>query len=135
MKLEDIQEELDSDLKIDSTKLQYEAANNPALYGKWLRKYSLIKKEMLAIEAKRKTAVKNRLDFYTGRGDEVCMTSYEKSEMKTVICADADVLRVDTTLAYWNILLDFCSKALDAIKSRGFAIKHVIDMRQLENGN
>lgn len=136
MKLEELQEELKTDVAIDSTKLQYEAANNVNLYSKWLNKHSLIRKEMLRIETQKKTALKSRLDFYTGRGDgdEFSMDRYEKSEMKTVLAADKDVLKVETSLQYWGILLEFCSGALDAIKSRGFAIKHIQDMRAFEAG-
>lgn len=136
MKLEDLQNELKTDLQLDSTKLQYEAANNPVLYGKWLNKHSAIRKEMLRIETQKKSALKKKLDYYTGRGDgdEFSMDRYEKSEMKTVLSADSEVLKIDTSLQYWGILLEFCSGAMDAIKSRGFAIKHVIEMRQFEAG-
>ncbi|AIX12176.1 UvsY-like recombination mediator [Citrobacter phage Moon] len=136
MKLEDLQEELKNDLQLDSTKLQYEAANNPVLYGKWLNKHSSIRKEMLRIEAQKKTSLKRKLDYYTGRGDgdDFSMDRYEKSEMKTVLSADQEVLKLDTSLQYWAILLEFCSGAMDAIKSRGFGIKHVIEMRQFEAG-
>ncbi|WJZ28088.1 UvsY-like recombination mediator [Serratia phage 92A1] len=135
MKLEELQDALDSDLKIDGTKLQLEAANNPLLYSKWLRTYSDIKKSLAALDAKRKTALKLRLDYYTGRSDgEVCMTSYERSEMKIVLGADGDVLKIDTLIAYYTNLLDFATKALDVVKSRGFSIKHMIDLRQLESG-
>ncbi|ULA52706.1 single stranded DNA-binding protein [Enterobacter phage vB-EclM_KMB20] len=137
MKLEDLQEELKQDLIIDSTKLQYESANNPVLYGKWLTKLSAIRKEMLRIEASKKSALKQKLDYYTGRGDgdEFSMDRYEKSEMKTVLSADKEVLRIDTSLQYWGILLEFCRDAMDAIKSRGFSIKHIIDMRKFEAGD
>ncbi|MFP9170158.1 recombination mediator protein UvsY, partial [Enterococcus faecalis] len=99
MRLEDLQEELKKDVFIDSTKLQYEAANNVMLYSKWLNKHSSIKKEMLRIEAQKKVALKARLDYYSGRGDgdEFSMDRYEKSEMKTVLSADKDVLKVDTS--------------------------------------
>lgn len=136
MKLEDIQEELQIDIKIDATQLQYEAQHNPVLYSKWMVKHSMIRKEMLRIEAQKKQALKKKLDYYTGRGDgdEFSMDRYEKSEMKTVIGADQEVLKIDTSLQYWAILLEFCSGALDAIKSRGFAIKAMIEIRQFEAG-
>lgn len=134
MKLEDLQKELKEDLAIDPTKLEYESANNPMMYGKWLNKYSSLKKEILAAENSKKRALKGRLDYYTGRGDEVCMDTYEKSEMKTVLSADEEVLRTETKLQYYNIMLDFCSHAMDVIKSRGFAIKNSIEMRKFEAG-
>lgn len=135
MVLEDIQKELDEDMKIDGTKLQFEAANNPILYAKWVRFHSDCRKEILAIEAKKKLALKKRLDYWTGRDDdEVPMVSYEKSELKTVMAADSDILKTETTLQYWGILLEFCSKAIDCVKGRGFAIKAMIDIRSLESG-
>lgn len=134
MKLEDLQEELSTDLKIDPLKLEYESSNNPILYGKWLNNYSTLKKDMLALENVKKKAMKDRLDYYTGRGDDVCMDTYEKSELKTVLSADEAILRAETKLQYFAILLDFCSNAMDIIKSRGFAIKNSIEIRKFEAG-
>ncbi|AHY25524.1 recombination, repair and ssDNA binding protein [Serratia phage PS2] len=135
MKLEDLNDQLDADLKIDSSKLQWEASNNPLVYSKWLRVYSAIKKEILAQEAAKKVMVKKRLDYYTGRSDdEISMVSYEKSEMKTVMSADAEILKIETKLQYYMILLDFATRALDIVKSRGFSIKHMVDIRSLEAG-
>lgn len=134
MKLEDLQEELKADLPIDSTKLEHESASNPILYGKWLNKYSTIKKEILSLENTKKKSLKERLDYYTGRGEDVCMDVYEKSEMKTVLSADQNILRADTKLQYYGILLDYCSNAMDVVKSRGFAIKNSIEMRKFEAG-
>lgn len=136
-KLEVFQDELDKDLFIDATKLQYEAANNPLVHSKWLRLYSTCKKEIMRIEIQKKTAQKKALDFYTGRvepGEEVCMDVYEKSELKTVLAADKSILSVDTSLQYWALLQDFCGSALDAIKARGFAIKHCLEIRKFEAG-
>lgn len=134
MNLEQINEMLEQDIKIDATKLQYEATHNPVVYTKWLRIYSEIKKSLLTLEHNKKMALKQRLDYYTGRGDDVCMTVYDKSELKTVMAADTDVATIDAKIAYTNIMLDTVSKALDAIKSRGFAIKNAIDLRLLEAG-
>lgn len=134
MKLEDLQTELDKDLEIDYTKLELEAGNNPKLYGKWLRYYSNCKKEMLVIEAKKKRALKNRLDYYTGRADEVSTDLYEKSEMKTVLSADSEIVKVDAIMNYWMIMMDFCGSAMDAVKSKGFSVKHIIDLRKFESG-
>ncbi|ASZ76446.1 single-stranded DNA-binding protein [Proteus phage PM2] len=134
MNLEELQTMLSEDLKIDSLKLQYEAANNPSLYAKWLKIYSDIKKGIISYEANKKRLLKQRLDHYTGRGDEVCMDLYEKSELKTVIAADPEILKTQTSVEYRNLLLDFASKALDAIKARGFSIKHILECRQFEAG-
>ncbi|QMV33822.1 UvsY-like recombination mediator [Escherichia phage vB_EcoM_RZ] len=136
-KLEVFQDELDADLKIDGTQLQYETQNNVLLHSKWLRLYTNCKKEIMRLEIQKKTALKKRLDHYTGRGDpgeEVCMDVYEKSELKTVMAADSSVLKIDTSIQYWTLLQDFCSAALDGVKSRSFALKHMLEIRQFEAG-
>lgn len=135
MKIEELQDKLDEDVKIDSSKLEWEAANNPAVYSRWLRIYSAIKKEIMVFEATKKVEIKKRLDYYTGRSDdEISMVSYEKSEMKTVLAADKQILTIETKLQYYLNLLDFATRALDVIKSRGFSINTMKDIRKLEAG-
>ena len=134
MNLSELQNKLDIEVKIDSTKLQYEASNNPVVYSGWLRAYSDIKKNIIALEHKKKLALKQRLDYYTGRGNEICPDLYEKSEMKTVLSADESVANIELKIQMYNVMLDFCSKALEIIKARGFAIKNMIDIRSLEAG-
>lgn len=132
--LNDLQKELDEDLILDHAKLEYESGRNPTLYGKWLNKYSNYKKAIIKLENDKKTALKERLDYYTGRGDEVCMTSYERSEMKTVLTADSTIMEIDTRIQLYNVMLEYCSSAMDIIKSRGFAIKNAIEIRKFEAG-
>lgn len=134
MDIENLRNQLDIDVKIDATKLQYEASNNPVIYAKWLRIYSEAKRELIALETRRKKTMKNRLDFYTNRSDNWCNTEYEKSEMKVVMAADDEILPLETKIAYYQMILDFASKALDIIKSRGFSIKNMIEIRSLESG-
>lgn len=136
-KLSSFQDELDNDLKIDGTKLQYEVQHNVLLHSKWLRIYSNCKKEIMALEIQKKTATKKSLDFYTGRsepGEEVCIDVYEKSELKIVMAANSSVLKIDTTIQYWTLLQDFAGSALDAIKARGFNLKTMLDVRKFEAG-
>ncbi|EIN4798195.1 recombination mediator protein UvsY [Shigella sonnei] len=54
--------------------------------------------------------------------------------MKVVMAADDEVLPIDTKIAYYQMIVDFAGKALDIVKSRGFAIKNAIELRMLESG-
>lgn len=134
MNLDDLKDQLDADVKIDPTKLQHEAANNPLVYSKWLRIYGDAKREIIALEAKKKKALKERLDYYTNRSDNWCSVEYEKSEMKVVMAADAIILQSETKIAYYTLIMDFASKAMDIIKGRGYAINQMIKIRELESG-
>lgn len=134
MKLEDLKIELDKDLYIDQTKMMLESANNPLLYSKWAGRMADTRREILRLDAKRKTVAKDKLDYYTGRSTEVCLDRYERSEMKTVFGADKELLDIDTKISLLGIRLDFISHAMDAIKSRAFSIKYIIELRQFEEG-
>ncbi|EBU8555327.1 single-stranded DNA-binding protein [Salmonella enterica subsp. enterica serovar Telelkebir] len=134
MNLDDLKDQLDADVKIDPTKLQHEAANNPLVYSKWLRIYGDAKREIIALEAKKKKALKERLDYYTNRSDNWCSVEYEKSEMKVVMAADSIILQSETKIAYYTLIMDFASKAMDIIKGRGYAINQMIKIRELESG-
>lgn len=135
--LNSFQDELDKDLVIDGTRLQYEVQHNVLLHSKWLRMYSNCKKEIMKLEIDKTKASKKSLDFYTGRsepGEEVCMDVYEKSELKIVMPAESSLLKINTSIQYWALLQDFCSSALDAIKARGFNLKTMHEIRQFESG-
>lgn len=134
MNNEQLLNELDSDLKIDTKQLGNEAANNPILYSKWLRYYGQVKKDYVKASLKVSRTRKERLDWINGRTDELCEYAYEKSEIKTVIDGDREYQKAVGEMEIIGIKLDTCKNALDAIKNRGFSIKHAIDMRMLESG-
>ncbi|MGL4523047.1 MAG: recombination mediator protein UvsY [Bacilli bacterium] len=134
MTLTELKDELTKDLPINLTDLQYEAANNPVLHGKWLRYLVELKVQQKKLSNDKVKALKARLDYYTGRGDEICLDQYDKTELRSVIPADTDVMKADTAMAVIEIMIEFCKGALDGVKNRGFAIKHIIDQRVLESG-
>ncbi|ENT3492369.1 recombination mediator protein UvsY [Salmonella enterica] len=135
MDLNDLKDQLDSDVKIDATKLQWEALNNPVVYSKWLRIYSEAKREIVALEAKKKKSLKDRLDFYTNRKDDAWNPiEYEKSEMKVVMAADEIIIKLDTKISYYSLIVDLAARAMDIIKGRGYAINQAIKIRELESG-
>lgn len=134
MNLNELKQELEKDLPINQTDIQWELANNPVLYGKWLRYLSEFKMQARRVENQKAKALRDRLDYYTGRGDDICIDQYDKTELRTVIPADDKVIRVSTELEIVTVMIDFCRGALDAIKSRGFALKSIVEYRQLEAG-
>lgn len=135
MTLNELKQELDKDLPINQVELQYEAANNPVLYGKWLRYLSDLKMQHKRLSNQKVKAVKDRLMYYTGRHDtDICIDQFDKTELRSVIPADETVMKADTEMAIIEIMIKFCEGSLDAIKNRGFAIKHIVEIRMLESG-
>lgn len=134
MTLDDLKKELQSDLPINQTDLQYEAANNPVIYGKWLRYLSDLKMQHKKMQNQKTKALRERLEYYTGRGDDICIDQYSPTELRTIIPGDSLILRADTEAEIINIMIEFCKGCLDAIKNRGYGIKQIVEIRQLESG-
>ncbi|ECH4757316.1 single-stranded DNA-binding protein [Salmonella enterica] len=134
MKLEDLNEQLTKDLEVDQTKLSIELSKNPLLHARWLRVYNEARREIISLEAKKKKLLKDKIDYYSNRGDEFCPFEYSTSELKIVLNADSELLPVDTKIEYYSLIADFANKALDAIKGRGYAINNMVKLRELESG-
>lgn len=132
--LEELQKELEEDIKINLVGLSAQIANNPYLYTKWLNYYSQVKFQIKAQENKKSKVLKERLDFYTGRADEPCMTMYERSELKIVLAADEELQKQDAQLYVLDLKMDFIKEALESIKQRGFALKNILDQSKFEAG-
>ncbi|EDI0675954.1 single-stranded DNA-binding protein [Salmonella enterica subsp. enterica serovar Thompson] len=134
MKLEDLNDELLKDLEVDPSKLTLELTKNPILHARWLRVYNEARREIISLEAKKKKLLKDKIDYYTNRGDEFCPFEYSTSEMRAVLNADSELLPIDTKIEYYTLIADFANKALDAIKGRGYAINNMVKLRELESG-
>ncbi|EBE5261476.1 recombination mediator protein UvsY [Salmonella enterica] len=134
MKLEELNEQLTKDLEVDQTKLSIELSKNPLLHARWLRVYNEARREIISLEAKKKKLLKDKIDYYSNRGDEFCPFEYSTSELKIVLNADSELLPVDTKIEYYSLIADFANKALDAIKGRGYAINNMVKLRELESG-
>ena len=135
MTLDDMKNELEIDLAINLTSIQAVAADTASIYGKWVRYLADVKRDIIKADNNLKKVTSDRFAFYTGRSeDDVCLDHYDKSELKYVLVADKQVMEATTKLELLNIMYDFCKSALDATKQKGYSIKAIVDMRNLEAG-
>ncbi|EDQ0980179.1 single-stranded DNA-binding protein [Salmonella enterica subsp. enterica serovar Virchow] len=134
MKIEELNEQLAKDLEINPAQLLTESAKTPLLNARWMKVYNDSRKELIALEAKKKKVLKDRIDYYSNRGEEFCPFEYTNTELKAVLNADSELLPLDTKIEYYSLIADFASKALDAIRARGYAINNMVKIRELESG-
>jgi len=133
--LESLQEELERDMVIDTLQLQYEASQIPVIWAKWLRYHSNAKKKLVALQARKDVEFKERLLFYSGRGDEMCEVVYTGStETKIAIQGDPIIVKTNKLIAYFEAMAEFTGKALDIVKNKGYSIKNMLEIRKLESG-
>lgn len=134
MKIEELNEQLTKDLEINPAQLLVESSKNPIIHARWLKVLNDARREIIALEAKKKKLLKDKIDYYANRGNEFCPFEYTNSELKIVLNADAELLPIDTKIDYYSLVADFANKALDAIKGRGYAINNMVKLRELESG-
>lgn len=135
MTLDEMRSELEQDMKINLLSIQAESADNPKIYGKWIRYSADIKRQLIVANNDLTKITAERFRYYTGRSeDDVCVDLYDKSELKFVMPADAKIIAANTKVALLEIMYDFCKQAIDSTKQRGYSIKSIIDVRMLEAG-
>lgn len=134
MTLDELKAELESDLPIKLTELQSESANNPVLYGKYSRLLAGYCKNEVKLTNNHKTILKNKMMYYTGRGDDVCLDVFTPTELKTVLTGDDEIVKSNLMIEQNQLYIDFCRNAMEAIKQRGYSIRAIVDLRKLEAG-
>lgn len=134
MTLDELKKQMELDLPIKLVELQSEAANNPVLYGKWNRILADLSKVNASLSKQKKLIMSERLKYYTGRGDDVCLDVFSATELKTIISGDPEVIDISVNMDINDIKIELCRNAMEAIKQRGFAIRAVVDCRKLEAG-
>lgn len=132
---DELKKEINSDLFIDPTQLETCAANNPICYGKYSMMASETRRHVRAAELKLDRVKYERLMVYTGRHDtEVPDVVYERSELKFVLAQDERIQKAEAELFLYENKLQLLKDACESFKQRGFAIKHMIDIRLFESG-
>ena len=133
--LDQLREESQQDLQIDQLNIQSEAARNPVIYGKWLDYLAQVKYERIRLDNTLKRTQSERMLYYTGKSTgRVSPVIYDKTEIKSVLAADDEVIRAQSALDLCQLKIQVCEETLRAVNGRQFAIKHIIDTRRLEAG-
>ena len=74
MTLEELQEQVDKDLKINDTELDLESLKTPQLHNKYLKHYNNFKLLMASIfESDYKILKRVKWEYYTGKANPRCL--------------------------------------------------------------
>ena len=69
MKLSELQNELDRDLKIDDTELDLESIRTPQLHNKYLKHYTKYSLQLRKTKDDYKVLHRQKWEYYTGKAD------------------------------------------------------------------
>ena len=144
MKLEDVIDMWQDDVKIDETELSRESINTPILHGKYLKHYSEQRLKLRSLKLKYKQLHQKLLDYYRGDlnnpedlaslGREPYPYKRLKQEIQTYVDSDDDMVQLNIKIAYQTELVDVLEEIMKNINTRGFVIKNSIDFLRFTNG-
>ena len=140
MTLEELQQQVGKDFKLDDTELDSESVSIPLLHNKYLihfNKFSLLLKKA---EYEHKTMIKNKWEYYTGKADPGVYKEKPfdikvlKSDVHIYMDSDPELQRADQKVAYLNQIVKYLEQVLRGVNNRTFLIKNAIEWKKFTSG-
>ena len=144
MKIDDIIDMWQSDVKIDETELSRESLNIPLLNGKYLKYFSQERLKLRAQKMKQKQLQQRLMDYYRGDlnnpedlaelGREPYPYKRLKQEVNYYVESDSEMVQLNTKIAYQQEMVDILEEIIKAINTRGYVIKNSLDFLRFTSG-
>ena len=140
MTLEELQEAIDKDLKINDTELDLESLKTPQLHNKYLKHLNNYKLLLSRAETEYSTMKREKWEYYTGKApaEVYALKPFDLKILKTDIDkyleSDNDLQKLKQKVDYLQTTVDYLDKTIRQISNRGFTIKNAIDWRKFTSG-
>ena len=140
MTLEELQQAVNKDFKLDDTELDTESVNIPLLHNKYLihfNKFSLLLKKS---EYEHKTMIRDKWEYYTGKADPHVYQERPfdikvlKADVHIYMDSDPDLQKADQKVAYLNQIVKYLEQVLRSVNNRTFLIKNAIEWKKFTSG-
>ena len=140
MTLEELQQSVNKDFKLDDTELDRESVNIPLLHNKYLIHFNKFNLLLKKADQEHKTLTRERRDYYSGNADP---SVYQvkpfnikllKPDVDKYIKADEDMIKLEQKVTYVQSVVDYLDRTVKIISNRGFQIKNAIDWRKFTSG-
>ena len=140
MNLEELQELVDKDLKINDTELDLEALKTPQLHNKFMKYLTKFKLMLSRAETEYNNIKREKWEYYTGKSpaEVYALKPFDLKILKTDIDkyldSDEELQRQKQKVDYLQTTVDFLDRTIRQISNRGFLIKDAIDWRKFTSG-
>ena len=140
MTLEELQEAIDKDLKINDTELDLESLKTPQLHNKYLKHLNNYKLLLSRAETEYSTMKREKWEYYTGKApaEVYALKPFDLKILKTDIDkyleSDIDLQKLKQKVSYLQTTVDYLDRTIRLISNRGFTIKNAIDWRKFTSG-
>jgi antirestriction protein len=140
MNLDAIQELWEEDSKIDEDNLHTESTKIPSLHAKYYKIFNNVLVLKKAQENKYKILKKEKWQYYSGKAEpEVYIEKpfdhkVLKPDLDKYMDADEDLIRCQTKIEYYSMMLDYLQSILKTILNRTYQLKNAIEWQRFIRG-
>jgi len=140
MTLEELQEQVDKDLKINEAELDLESLKTPALHNKYLKHYNNFKLLMTRAESDYKILKRVKWEYYTGKAspkvyqEKPFNLKIMKSDLDKYLDSDEDLIKSKQKIEYLETVVNYLDRTLKIIGGRDWQIRNSIEWRKFTSG-
>ena len=140
MDLEELQNQVDKDLKIDDTELDLESIRTPQLHNKYLKLYTKYSLQLKKVKDDYNGLYKFKSEYYTGKAT-VEVYQAEPFDLKVLkvdvgiyLDADKELQRLGQKTEYLNVAVVYLERVLREINNRNWNIRNAIEWKKFLHG-
>lgn len=140
MTLEELQEQVDKDLKINDSELDLESLKTPQLHNKYLKHYNNFKLLMTRAESDYKILKRVKWEYYTGKAspkvyqEKPFNLKIMKSDLDKYLDSDEDLIKSKQKIEYLETVVNYLDRTLKIIGGRDWQIRNSIEWRKFTSG-
>ena len=140
MTLEELQEQVDKDLKINDTELDLESLKTPQLHNKYLKEYNNFKLLLSRAESDYKILKRFKWEYYTGKSspqiykEKPFNLKIMKSDIDKYLESDEDLIKAKQKIDYLETVVNYLDRTLKIISGRDWQIRNSIEWRKFTSG-
>ena len=140
MTLEELQQSVDKDFKLDDTELDTESTKIPLLHNKYLQHYNKFSLLLKKAEQDHKSLVREKWEYYTGKADPAVYQEKPfnlkvlRQDVDKYIKSDPDVNKLEQKVTYIQTTVNYLERTLKLISNRTFTIKNAVDWKKFTSG-
>ncbi len=140
MTLEELQEQVDKDLKLNEAELDLESLKTPQIHNKYLKHYNNFKLLLTRAESDYRILKRVKWEYYTGKASPEIYKQKPfnlkimKSDIDKYLDSDGDLIKSKQKIEYLQTVVDYLEKTLKIIGSRDWQIRNAIEWRKFTSG-
>jgi len=140
MTLEELQEQVDKDHKINDTELDLESLKTPQLHNKYLKHYNNFKLLLTRAESDYKILKRVKWEYYTGKASPQVYQQKPfnlkimKSDIDKYLESDEELIKAKQKIDYLETVVNYLDRTLKIIGGRDWQIRNSIEWRKFTSG-